>query len=104
MEILPPIRTILQSYSISSLLTYGLECRQDEKGGNDSEKHFTQNGIPKPDSIANLSQEELDAMEKARGDYRAAADLLGIHVNSLHRLIRNLGLKSQLTSSPPSRV
>lgn len=47
------------------MLTSGLKCRQDEKGGNDSDKHFTQDRIPKPDSIANLSQEELNAMEKA---------------------------------------
>ncbi|AKJ04553.1 Response regulator of zinc sigma-54-dependent two-component system [Archangium gephyra] len=44
----------------------------------------------------------LDAMEKARGDYREAAALLGIHVNSLHRLIRNLGLKPHLPRSAPS--
>ncbi|MFY0567605.1 sigma 54-interacting transcriptional regulator [Archangium lansingense] len=44
----------------------------------------------------------LDAMEKARGDYREAAALLGIHVNSLHRLIRNLGLKPHLPRASPS--
>ena len=38
----------------------------------------------------------LDAYRRADGDYAAAADLLGVHVNSLHRMIRTLGLKPQL--------
>ncbi len=38
----------------------------------------------------------LEAWEKAGGDYAATAELLGVHVNSLHRMIRNLGLKPQL--------
>ena len=38
----------------------------------------------------------LDAYKKAGGDYGAAADLLGVHVNSLHRMIRTLGLRDQL--------
>jgi Nif-specific regulatory protein len=33
------------------------------------------------------------ALEKADGDYSRAAELLGVHVNSLHRMIRTLGLK-----------
>jgi Nif-specific regulatory protein len=36
------------------------------------------------------------AMEQARGNYAEAARLLGIHVNALHRIIRNLGLRSQI--------
>jgi transcriptional regulator with GAF, ATPase, and Fis domain len=36
----------------------------------------------------------LDALERAGGDYASAARSLGIHVNSLHRLMRNLGLKA----------
>ncbi len=39
----------------------------------------------------------LDAFAAAGQDYKAAADQLGVHVNSLHRMIRNLGLKDELT-------
>ena len=35
----------------------------------------------------------LNAMDQARGSYTAAAKLLGVHPNYLHRLIRNLNLK-----------
>ncbi|MBC8032033.1 MAG: sigma 54-interacting transcriptional regulator [Pyrinomonadaceae bacterium] len=35
----------------------------------------------------------LSAMEQAHGSYTAAAKLLGVHPNYLHRLIRNLNLK-----------
>jgi len=35
----------------------------------------------------------LTAMDQARGSYTAAAKLLGVHPNYLHRLIRNLNLK-----------
>ncbi len=38
----------------------------------------------------------LDAWRLAGADYAATAERLGIHVNSLHRMIRNLGLKEQL--------
>ncbi len=38
----------------------------------------------------------LDAYRKAGGDYAATAERLGVHVNSLHRMVRNLGLKPQL--------
>jgi len=38
----------------------------------------------------------IDAMEKSKGSYTAAAKLLGVHPNYLHRLIRNLNLKDQL--------
>ncbi|MEE8523347.1 MAG: sigma 54-interacting transcriptional regulator [Thermoanaerobaculia bacterium] len=38
----------------------------------------------------------LRAWRRAAGDYAAAAALLGVHVNSLHRMIRRLGLKGQL--------
>jgi transcriptional regulator with GAF, ATPase, and Fis domain len=33
------------------------------------------------------------ALDQAEGDYTRAAQLLGVHVNSLHRMIRVLGLK-----------
>jgi len=35
----------------------------------------------------------LDALNRAEGNYTAAAQMLGIHPNNLHRLIRNLDLK-----------
>ena len=35
----------------------------------------------------------LDALEQAGGSYTAAAKLLGIHPNNLHRLMRNMNLK-----------
>jgi Nif-specific regulatory protein len=38
----------------------------------------------------------LSAFRDAGGDHREAARILGLHVNSLHRLIRNLKLKPQL--------
>jgi transcriptional regulator with GAF, ATPase, and Fis domain len=38
----------------------------------------------------------LKAVEEARGNYTDAARLLGIHVNYLHRLIRNLNLRDKL--------
>ena len=46
-------------------------------------------GQAKRDSI-------VQAWEKARGDYKAAALLLGLHPNSLLRLVRNLGLRQVL--------
>jgi transcriptional regulator with PAS, ATPase and Fis domain len=36
----------------------------------------------------------LDALERSKGNYTAAAKILGIHPNYLHRLMRNLGLRS----------
>ena len=42
------------------------------------------------------------AWEQAAGNYVEAARLLGIHVNNLHRLIRELGLKPTLPGSRPS--
>ncbi len=36
------------------------------------------------------------AMEQADGNYAKAATALGVHVNNLHRLIRNMGLKPLL--------
>jgi len=40
----------------------------------------------------------IDAMKKANGSYTAAAKLLGLHPNYLHRLVRNLNLKDELKS------
>jgi Nif-specific regulatory protein len=46
----------------------------------------------------------LQAMEQAHGHYVEAAQILGIHPNSLLRLIRNLGLKTTTkgSSTPPA--
>ena len=38
----------------------------------------------------------LKAMEQSQGNYTAAAKLLGVHPNYLHRLIRNLNLEAEL--------
>jgi transcriptional regulator with GAF, ATPase, and Fis domain len=38
----------------------------------------------------------LKALDQTDGDYSEAARLLGLHVNNLHRLIRNLDLKQQV--------
>ncbi len=38
----------------------------------------------------------VDAIKKSRGSYTAAAKLLGLHPNYLHRLVRNLNLREQL--------
>jgi transcriptional regulator with GAF, ATPase, and Fis domain len=40
----------------------------------------------------------IDAMKKSKGSYTAAAKLLGVHPNYLHRLVRNLNLKDELKS------
>jgi transcriptional regulator with GAF, ATPase, and Fis domain len=41
----------------------------------------------------------LDAVEQTRGNYVEAAAILGVHPNYLHRLIRNLGIKDELTQA-----
>ncbi len=38
----------------------------------------------------------LKSLEEAKGNYTDAARLLGVHVNYLHRLVRNLGLREQM--------
>ncbi|HSQ24858.1 MAG TPA: sigma 54-interacting transcriptional regulator [Pyrinomonadaceae bacterium] len=38
----------------------------------------------------------IDAMKESHGSFTAAAKLLGLHPNYLHRLVRNLNLKDQL--------
>jgi transcriptional regulator of acetoin/glycerol metabolism len=44
----------------------------------------------------------VNAFAAARGSYSAAARLLGLHPNYLHRLIRNLNLKPLLKKSSES--
>jgi hypothetical protein len=46
----------------------------------------------------------LNALEQTERNYTEAAELLGVHVNYLHRLIRNLDLKEALRSSPNARA
>jgi transcriptional regulator with GAF, ATPase, and Fis domain len=46
----------------------------------------------------------LTALEETKRNYTEAAKLLGVHVNYLHRLIRNLDLKETLHSSPSLRT
>jgi Nif-specific regulatory protein len=43
----------------------------------------------------------IEAFRKAGGSYTEAAKLLGVHPNYLHRLIRNLGIKSELEHRGP---
>ncbi|MFN8811635.1 MAG: sigma 54-interacting transcriptional regulator [Acidobacteriota bacterium] len=38
----------------------------------------------------------VEAWRKGRGDYKAAAQILGVHPNSLLRMVRNLGLRTEL--------
>ncbi len=42
----------------------------------------------------------LTAMEEARGNYTEAARILGVHANYLHRLVRNLNLRTPIQSLP----
>jgi transcriptional regulator with GAF, ATPase, and Fis domain len=42
----------------------------------------------------------LAAMDEAKGRYTEAARILGIHANYLHRLVRNLDLRTSVRSSP----
>jgi transcriptional regulator with GAF, ATPase, and Fis domain len=46
----------------------------------------------------------LKAMQETKGNYTEAAQVLGVHVNYLHRLIRNLDLKDGLRPSPGLRA
>ena len=42
----------------------------------------------------------LTALEEAKGSYTEAARILGVHANYLHRLVRNLDLRTSVRSSP----
>lgn len=44
----------------------------------------------------NFNGQKRRPREQTGGDYQAAAELLGLHPNSLLRLIRNLGLRDML--------
>ena len=45
----------------------------------------------------------LQAVQNSKGNYTDAAENLGVHVNYLHRLIRNLDLKDALRALPSPR-
>jgi transcriptional regulator with GAF, ATPase, and Fis domain len=45
----------------------------------------------------------LDALKECDGNYTEAAQILGVHANYLHRLIRNLNLKQAIRSSSGPR-
>ena len=45
----------------------------------------------------------LDAVEQTGGNYVEAAEILGVHPNYLHRLIRNLGIKDELNQTLRAR-
>ncbi len=49
-------------------------------------------------TVLNRTKKELilNAMKRTKGNYTEAAQQLGLHPNYLHRLIRNLGMKSQI--------
>jgi DNA-binding NtrC family response regulator len=42
----------------------------------------------------------LAALEEAKGSYTEAARILGVHANYLHRLVRNLELRTSIRSFP----
>ena len=42
----------------------------------------------------------LTALEEAKGSYTEAARILGVHANYLHRLVRNLDLRTSIRSFP----
>ena len=44
----------------------------------------------------------LTALEEAKGNYTEAAKILGVHANYLHRLVRNLNLRTSARSLPIS--
>ena len=45
----------------------------------------------------------LTALEEAKGNYTEAARILGVHANYLHRLVRNLNLRTSIRSFPLPR-
>ncbi len=52
------------------------------------------------DRINDLKKRMItDAVKQTKGSYTEAAKLIGVHPNYLHRLIRNLNIKSELTKA-----
>jgi len=69
------------------------------------EKGLTPSGAKYHNQIKELKKYLiLNAMQETKGNYTEAAQLLGVHVNYLHRLIRNLDLKEALRPSPSPRT
>jgi DNA-binding NtrC family response regulator len=61
--------------------------------------------IPFHDAIREAKKELIvKAFAAAGGSYSAAARLLGLHPNYLHRLVRNLSLKPQLKKTPEGGI
>jgi Nif-specific regulatory protein len=55
------------------------------------------NGVTYHDQINQLKKRMIvDAVKQGKGNYTEAAKALGVHPNYLHRLIRNLNIKSDL--------
>jgi transcriptional regulator with GAF, ATPase, and Fis domain len=50
----------------------------------------------------NKRQTILQALQQANGSYLDAAKILGIHPNSLLRLMRNLNVKASMKAGQPS--
>jgi Nif-specific regulatory protein len=77
----------------------------------DLPESILETGLPPSDEGANYHNQVkelkkqliLNALEETKRNYTEAARLLGVHVNYLHRLIRNLDLKEALHSSPSPR-
>jgi transcriptional regulator with GAF, ATPase, and Fis domain len=56
-----------------------------------------QDSVKYHDRLNQLKKQMIvDALDQTKGNYTEAAKLLGLHPNYLHRLIRNLDLKSEL--------
>ena len=69
---------------------------QDEPGSDDSEPSDSTPGDFQSALVAFKKRLILDAWRLSDADYGRTAERLGVHVNSLHRMIRNLGLKDRL--------
>ena len=77
----------------------------------DLPESILEKGITSSDEAANYHHQVkelkkqliLNALEQTNRNYTEAAELLGVHVNYLHRLIRNLDLKDALRSTPSAR-
>jgi DNA-binding NtrC family response regulator len=62
------------------------------------------NGATYHNEVRELKKQLIfNALQETKGNYTEAAERLGLQVNYLHRLIRNLDLKEALRSSPNLR-
>jgi Nif-specific regulatory protein len=65
----------------------------------DSQAQKNSGTIPFYDAVKDAKKQIiLKALESSNGNYTEAAKLLGVHPNNLHRLIRNLNLKTTAKS------